>query len=165
MRLFVAVKFDKETSDAIYSRLKALKSCCDGGVFTRKENLHLTLAFIGESSRPQKALECIKNHKFEPFEVSLGSLGHFRDLYYLSVVSEGLAPLAEGIRKELLDAGFEIDTKPFVPHITLGRQCRLISEPAMTLELVTDTVSEVCLMRSDRINGKLVYTEIKEGRR
>ncbi len=165
MRLFAAIKFDKPTEDALYARVCELKRCCDGGVFTRRENLHLTVAFIGESDKPYKALECIKKYKFEPFEVSLGSFGRFgRDIYYISVLSDGLAPLAEGIRKNLTEAGFDIDTKPFVPHITLGRQCRLISEPAMPLNLVTDTVGKVCLMRSDRINGKLVYTEIKDGK-
>ncbi len=165
MRLFVAVKFDKFTTDALFSQVKELRRCSEGGVFTKEENLHLTLAFIGESNKPQKALECIKTCTFEPFDVTLGSLGHFKDLYYMSVISDGLAPLAHRIRESLTEAGFEIDKKPFVPHVTLARQCKLISEPMMTLSLITCKIGRVCLMRSDRINGKLTYTEIKDFRR
>ncbi len=165
MRLFVAIKFDEPTEQMLKHHVRELKRCSDGGVFTRDENLHLTLAFIGESDRPYRALECIKKCKFEPFDITLGSWGHFKDLYYISVLSESLKPLAEQVRKELIDGGFDIDTKKFVPHITLGRQCKLVCEPVMPLSLVSCRINKICLMRSDRIKGKLVYTEIKDVRK
>ncbi len=165
MRLFVAIKFDKPTEEILKNHVKELKRCSDGGLFTRDENLHLTLAFIGESNKPYRALECIKRVDFRPFDITLGSWGHFKRIYYISVLSQELKPLAEQVRKNLTDAGFNIDTKPFIPHITMGRQCRLTAEPAMPLSLVTCRIDKIYLMRSDMVNGRPVYTEIKDTRK
>ena len=54
MRLFVAINFDSITIEniaAVQGRLKALSR----GNFSRPENLHMTLAFLGEVGRTASA--------------------------------------------------------------------------------------------------------------
>ena len=46
MRLFTAVCFDEETKNALFEAEKTAEICAEGK-FTSKENLHLTLVFIG----------------------------------------------------------------------------------------------------------------------
>ena len=50
MRLFFAICLNQETKDKIYNRVASLKEACVDGRFSRKENLHLTLSFLGEVS-------------------------------------------------------------------------------------------------------------------
>ena len=51
MRLFVAVNFPPETVDAISALQGRLRGAEPRGSWSRRENLHLTLAFLGEQPR------------------------------------------------------------------------------------------------------------------
>ena len=51
MRLFIAINFSPSFKKAILSSAQQLRDRGVRGNFTREENLHLTLAFIGESDR------------------------------------------------------------------------------------------------------------------
>ena len=51
MRLFVAICFSDEIKALLSSVCQKLKTQSLSGNFTRPENLHMTLAFIGESNR------------------------------------------------------------------------------------------------------------------
>ena len=48
MRLFIAIRFDNKILDALTRYREELKKLGVTGRFTPRENLHLTLAFIGE---------------------------------------------------------------------------------------------------------------------
>ena len=48
MRLFIAIKFNAKVINDLVKLQAELKDCGAEGNFTRPENLHLTLAFIGE---------------------------------------------------------------------------------------------------------------------
>ena len=48
MRTFIAIEFDKETKNNISNLQNAIKADCKKGNFTTKDNLHLTLHFLGE---------------------------------------------------------------------------------------------------------------------
>ena len=48
MRLFIAINFDDAFLDALVSMQEDLKSAGAIGNFTKRENLHMTLAFIGD---------------------------------------------------------------------------------------------------------------------
>ena len=47
MRLFIAINFNSETKENILKVQSRLKECSTGS-FSRPENIHLTLAFLGE---------------------------------------------------------------------------------------------------------------------
>lgn len=53
MRLFIAINFSAETRKRFIALREELRSRSLRGSFTHDENLHLTLAFIGEVS-PKK---------------------------------------------------------------------------------------------------------------
>ena len=53
MRLFVAINFNNETRSRLLDLRDELRGKSQRGNFTAPENLHLTLAFIGEVS-PKK---------------------------------------------------------------------------------------------------------------
>jgi len=67
--------------------------------------------------------------------------------------------LADG----LLSEGINFDNRPFNPHITLGREIKLASPITIPKQEIIFPVNRISLMKSERVSGKLTYTEIYGG--
>ena len=162
MRLFVAVELPREMKDALSSAIAALKAQGARANFTRRENMHLTLAFIGETPRLADAKAALGTVKAAPFRVALEGSGAFGDLLWVGAHhNPDMQRLAEKVRDALRAAGFKLDPKPFKPHITLARRLVCEGKPAIETPRVSAPVGEFVLMRSDRVEGRLVYTPVK----
>ncbi|NCB51397.1 MAG: RNA 2',3'-cyclic phosphodiesterase [Clostridia bacterium] len=161
MRLFVAVHFSPEVRRALLTAMNEIRRTARDANVTRPENLHLTLAFIGETNDIRGAREALDGIVCPAFELTVGGSGRFGDLLWAGISeNQALATLAEDIQNALRDRGFDIERRPFKPHITLARQVR--SEGPLRL-IIPDTkmiVSRVSLMKSERVNGRLTYTEV-----
>ena len=161
MRLFVAVELPREMKDALSSAIAALKAQGVSANFTRRENMHLTLAFIGETPRLADAKAALDTVKARPFRVALGGSGAFGDLLWAGLRREpDLDFLAAKVREALRAAGFAVDPKPFRPHITLARRAVCEGRPEIDLPAVSAPVTDFALMRSDRVDGRLIYTPV-----
>lgn len=164
LRLFVAVNFDKIMLDSLCGAVESLKAQSESGVFTKKENFHITLAFIGETDRLEDVKRVVSETVFRPFEISLGKPGRFKrdggDIRYVSAEGNGLSELAGDIAARLRKVGFYIEDRAFTPHITLGRQ--VVGKSGVPLDIVpaSMTVNRVSLMKSERVNGGMKYTEM-----
>ena len=161
MRLFIAIHFSRQIKDVLLKCIDDLRSLAVSGNFTREENLHLTLAFIGESNDVRTINRILDGIAVPPFNLTVGGFGHFGYLYWVGVDrSPALAELAGYLRRRLLEAGFDIEKRPFRPHITVARQLEAALPIHADVPKTTMTVSRVSLMKSERINGKLTYTEV-----
>lgn len=161
MRLFVAIHFSEEVKGALLSAIREMKSQTVSGNFTRPENLHLTLAFIGESENVSEIEKVIDSLNANSFEMAIGGSGHFGNLYWIGIENNPeLKRLADDLKVGLRKSGFDIEDKPFKPHITLARQVEVNEPLHITIQRKTMTVSRISLMKSERINGKLTYTEV-----
>ncbi len=168
MRLFVSVNFPSETVDFLYDKVVKLKKESLAMNPSRRENLHLTLAFIGETQGVEKAKKALSEIYFEPFEIMISGLGKFShdggDIYWAGLDKKGdyrkLEALALEVQSKLRSAGFEIEKRKFSPHITLGREVMLQREPSFSVPSHKVSVFRISLMKSERINGKLTYIEI-----
>ena len=160
MRLFAAIQFSPAVRTALGRTISALRTQ-GSGTFTRPENLHLTLAFIGETDRIEDAKAALKRAAAGGgFRLTAEGLGHFDDLWWAGVREDKkLEALALGIQQSLRDAGFSIEKRPWKPHITLVRRWRG-PKPQATLSPTSMRAHKVSLMKSERIGGKLVYTEL-----
>ena len=162
MRLFVAIELPQELKDALASVIASLKAQGARANFTRSGNMHLTLAFIGETPRVADAKAALDTVKAAPFRVALEGSGCFGDLLWAGVRREpAMRRLAEKTRDALRGAGFQIDPKPFKPHVTVARRLECEGKPAVEIPRVSAPVAEFALMRSDRVDGRLVYTAVK----
>ena len=102
MRLFVAVKLSPEAKQLVKDTQTIFRKLGVSGNYTSEENMHLTLAFIGEYDDPDKVMEALKEVSFEPFGITLGKTGRFGDLWWMGVFkSDELDLLAEKVRKAL----------------------------------------------------------------
>ncbi|MBQ9468043.1 MAG: RNA 2',3'-cyclic phosphodiesterase [Clostridia bacterium] len=161
MRLFIAVKPD----GAIVKNMTALQNSWRreriGGNYTKPENIHLTLAFIGEYPNADGVTDCLEKLRFSPFVVETGAVGTFGDLWWAGLKEcPPLNALAARVRKLLSDGGIPFDRKRFSPHITLIRQPTVPLPPPIALAPASMTVDSVSLMRSDRGKHGMIYTEI-----
>jgi 2'-5' RNA ligase len=161
MRLFIAIQFSEEVRRMLLSQIDMLRTQATAGNFTRPENLHLTLAFIGESERAGELRRAIDRCACPPFELAISGGGRFGSLYWVGVEKNpALSALAERLRAELRAEGFALEERAFKPHITIARQLEADRPVSVCAPRTAMTVSRISLMKSERINGKLVYTEI-----
>ena len=172
MRLFIAVNFDEKTKDKIMEIYDRLRKEARKGSFSAKDNLHITSVFIGETEpiRVDTIKAIIDSITEKSFAIRITGLGAFKrsegDIYWLGIKKyEPLASVSGYLARRLRKMGFDIENRPFKPHLTLGR--RVITEKEFDKERFrreTDDIEylvhRISLMVSERVNGKLVYTEI-----
>ena len=165
-RLFVAINLNDEMKDALMDIQDTLWDHGIQGRETVSENMHLTLAFIGDYDDPGKVKAIVDGIEIRPFEIALKGVGAFRDLWWVGV--DNTAPLmaiSRRLRRALSDADIPFDRKKFSPHITIIRRAegRLSEEARDELEkhfVPSMTVDHISLMRSDRGKSGMIYTEL-----
>lgn len=161
MRLFIAINLNDEIKDELLKQTEYLKTSSHRGNFSRRENLHITLAFIGEYGNVDAVKKAMDEIESSSFDLSLYGGGNFGSLYWAGIKKEPLLDdLAGKIRSSLKKNGIPFDRKPFSPHITIAREVIADSAIRISPKQAKMKVDRFSLMRSDRINGKLTYTQI-----
>ena len=160
MRLFIAVSLSREMKQALIDMQNTMY---DGGVrgnYTTEENMHLTLAFIGEYPDSQSVMDALSSVAFTPFELSLQGIGCFGDLWWAGIAdSPPLSAVVRRLRRALAESSIPFDRKRFSPHITLIRRASG-KMPEIRLQPAAMTVRRISLMRSDRGKSGMIYTEL-----
>ena len=164
MRLFIAIQFSEEIVNALLGVQSEMKALDVRGRYSPQENLHLTLAFIGEYGNPDAVMDARNAVPFEPFPLRLDRLGNFGDLYWAGIADNPqLAAFVKRLRHALADRNIPFDRKRFSPHITLVRKAEYYGEtplPPVHAPEGEMEVSGVLLMRSDRGKHGMIYTEV-----
>ncbi|MDD4219700.1 MAG: RNA 2',3'-cyclic phosphodiesterase [Sphaerochaetaceae bacterium] len=172
MRLFIAINFDEKVRQFLGAHQKKIQTLCPQGKFTRYQNMHLTLIFLGET--PQEDLPAIITSMEEiqtrPFWLTFDAVGRFKrkdgDIYWMGTrVNQTLHKLRRQLYERLTQIGFNLDSRPFNAHITLARAIKLSCEDDYeTLKVVTNplevSVDCISLMESTHLKGILTYREV-----
>lgn len=133
-RLFVALRPPPDVRQA----LAAIQSGIEGARWQSDNQLHLTLAFLGETDRHglDAATEALATLIAPPLDLSLGQFGTFdtfrpgrigtlwigvEDTRRPALEAGPLSALALSTRAALRRAGLAPEARKFVPHITLAR--------------------------------------------
>ena len=166
MRLFIAVDPDEGMRRELIRYMNDLRACGMQGVYTKEENLHLTLAFIGDYGDPQEVLEAMEEAAEEVFTLSLKGTGSFGDLWWAGYEeSEALEKLAKRLRHALAEHGIPYDRKAFKAHCTLVRKAHfphnMVRLPGKELS-ASMTVRTMTLYRSRQGKNGMVYTVLGE---
>jgi len=159
MRLFTAINFTDEIKNNLTSIIEVMRKQVKAN-FTLRENLHLTLVFIGETNQCNEIIAKLRNVKFQTFTIEFSGHGKFRDICWVGLKQNPvLAELQNNISEVL-------KIKPdynFTPHITLAREVNekvTFEVPEMKMD-----VDSFSLMKSERINGLLKYSVVSTFRR
>lgn len=169
MRLFIAVNFDEQINENmmnVQERLKRFGKCS----FTRPENLHLTLVFLGETAETRvKAVKRVMDEITVPsLHLTFDRVGRFSrydgDIWWIGLAyNSALITLHKELIDRLQSAGFNLGKRRYSPHITLARRSILSVMPDKERLLgcpFTTTADAVSLMLSEQTKGKLTYTEL-----
>ena len=153
--------------------------------------IHLTLAFLGELSDDQLAAAIGASEeaaqKAIPFEYRLKGLGIFGSTHQPRVIWMGIEDLPSGkiqgsplqqlhrvLTRKLELRGFEIEKRPFSPHLTLARikqplspdeqqrLQRLLHSRLAGSSSAVYQVNNLCVMKSELSRAGAKYTCLKE---
>lgn len=161
MRLFVAIQLSDEMKKALVSCMHDLKKQGVEGKYVPAQNLHLTLAFIGEYDDTERIKRIIDSIPFPPFRLSLYEKGNFGNLLWIGVKgNQKLKTYVKDLRGALKKEGIPFDDDRFIPHITLIRKASSKKAYQVHLDKAEMTVKKVSLMRSEFENGKVTYREL-----
>ena len=129
IRLFVAIALPNPVKDTI----ALLGGGIPGAKWTDRDNLHLTLRFIGET--PEDRLADIHHGlsriRHPCFDISVAGVGTFQQgrkatLLWVGIERNGpLEQLHDKVAQALKREGIESDGRRFAPHITLARLQRV----------------------------------------
>lgn len=125
-RLFVAV----DPPATLREQLTALYESIRGVTWTRPEQLHLTLRFLGDidEALAPPVEEALARIQVQSFILPLAGIGSFPPRGPARVIWTGtgtghprLYQLRQQIDDALLGTGMPLDVRTFQPHVTLGR--------------------------------------------
>ena len=169
MRLFIAVDSSEEVKDYLSSLQSKLNNELARIKFVGKEQMHLTLKFLGEveESRLKEIKDKLNQVKFRQLGTKLKGLGVFPNPSHINVVwvgleDNGITKLQQDIDNSLL-AIFRKDER-FHPHITLGR-VKFVKDKEKFVELLKKikveekefSISEFKLIKSTLTEQGPVY--------
>ena len=130
-RIFIGIRVEAENNfkKLIASLKEDLKD--DNLKWTPFENIHITLAFLGDT--PMEKIEAISDMLISKcadkvrFEIRLEGFGIFRSLHDPKVLwagiyqSEKLEVLQASVVEGLKEIGIAVEDRPFSPHLSIAR--------------------------------------------
>jgi 2'-5' RNA ligase len=131
LRAFVALRMAPAVEDELAAFIEKLRLDASGVRWVPRSNLHVTLRFLGgavESAKIAALMPRLQNiaHRTQPFVLGVVGTGAFPNLARPRVVWVGLraqelALLAEQIERAAVECGLARETRPYSPHLTIGR--------------------------------------------
>jgi len=179
MRSFISMDItSKEVLDKIKTFQTYLKNTACPMKVVERENLHLTLKFLGEigESSYKRIVESLgpSLSEFSSFEVNLKGTGFFPSISDLRVIWVGMnAPEIVYIQKEIDDTlksmGLKEDRK-FVPHLTVSRvKSSLNKKPLLNMldeyknfDFGSDMITKINFKKSTLTPEGPIYETLKE---
>jgi len=176
MRTFIAIEIPAEIKAALAALQTELRRVGADVNWTRAENIHLTLKFLGEvDERLIGEIEkvCVDSvAEFRPFALSLNDTGVFPDSRQPRVLWAGLSGEVEKViemqrrlDERLALIGFEREEKAWRPHLTIGRvksnrktRELLALATSHSLPALSFEVREIVLMKSELQPAGARYT-------
>lgn len=148
MRTFIAVLLPEDIKNKIYE-IEENEIKQEGVKLVEKENLHLTLAFLGElkEERVEQVKSKISEINFKKFKIKLKGLSTFPGflrVIYIDVESEELKKLHSEIVKKLKELNLIFDTN-FYGHITIARVNKVTKDQVEKLKSKIEEKKELDL--------------------
>lgn len=183
LRAFIAVEIPLSIRQAIQDQTESLRAALGRDLirWVPVENMHLTLKFIGDISPANvkfiAQMLTAETRDCAPFSMQVGGLDSFPTTRRARVIWIGiqapaaLASLQRGLEAAAARLGYEAETRPFSPHLTLGRvrqqvgasdqqKVRAALERTSVGALGTAEVTAVHLFKSDLKSSGAEYTRL-----
>ena len=125
---FFALSLPIETKRYLDECMQPLKAQGAFKKWVHPEDYHLTLAFLGSADELGPVLDKVGSLQFTAFPLTLDRFGTFgksdspRILWMGVDYSDMLHKVRNHVYGACEEAGFQLDKRPFSPHITVGRK-------------------------------------------
>jgi|SRR6185437_9709857 len=131
-RTFIALELDETLQRFLSNVIHQMAQQLPSARWVNPAGIHLTLAFLGELTDEQVASAMLAadaaSHQVTPFELRLKAPGIFGSPRQPRVIwmgieenSGNLTRLHSVLNRDLEQREFEVDARPFSPHLTLAR--------------------------------------------
>ncbi len=164
-RLFLACWPDQSLQELLYDLAKQLQ-LKQGGRRTKKENIHLTLVFLGQvhQQKEQNLRKRLRLLDIKQFDLELdhtGSFTHCR-INWVGPSSRpsGLNELQSVLKRISHEAGVSSDNRPYRPHISLLRDAA--THAGHAIKPVHWKVKKYCLIESTLRRTGVEYNVVEE---
>jgi 2'-5' RNA ligase len=171
IRAFVALEIEAPCRERIVALTRDLRQRIPEVRWAHAEQLHLTLRFLGDSTRaalarltPELARAA---EACAPAEVSVAGLGLFpergapRVLWLALDLPAPLLVLQSACEAAAVAAGFARDGRPFQPHLTLGRWRSHAPRPSLPpADLGLTHLSRLTLFQSELRPEGATHTQL-----
>jgi 2'-5' RNA ligase len=133
----------------------------------RPENLHMTLAFLGdvEADRLESLVKAADAVRSRSFALQLDRIEHWRKPQVICLTPTSTSPipgqLAADLATQLRDAGFELEKRPYRAHLTLARKAVYLPADARLDQPILWQSTAFVLVESDRDTQGSHYTLLK----
>jgi len=179
MRLFYAIELSSSMQEALHRAQKALSHLPGNISWTKKENIHLTIKFLGDTEDKKipalkRALDTIAKQS-QTFSISLDQLSAFPNtqkprIIWCGVKNEGdiIPVIAKQLDKRLTRLGYKKAERPFRAHVTIGRvrhpikrsnYKQALSDFSLDTKLAY-TVNKLSLIKSKLTSAGSVYSPV-----
>jgi len=174
VRLFIAINFPASLRTNLHEATKPLRDAAPTAKWVDTDRLHLTIKFLG--GQPENTVAPLVDalravgKRFDPIALELGGLGAFPNLRRPRVVWMGVKgdPKLELLHHDVETScgvlGFEVEGRPFRPHLTLARagdpriDAMALMRAAKTVDFSEEVmIDSLDLMVSEHVEGKPRY--------
>lgn len=181
IRTFIAIQIPESIKNEIFLIQAKLRAAGKGISWTKADNIHLTLKFLGPTddtlidSIRDKISASIAGKK--PFKIQVNGLGAFPTLKRPRIIwiganaeSDHLREISRNLNENLESLGFESEKRKFTAHLTIGRvkDARKISPILERMNDLTNfdagefMVEKIELIKSDLHPSGAIYTPLRK---
>jgi len=180
IRSFLAFEIPEEIKETVFFIYKGLKSSSLDVRWVKRENIHLTVVFMGNVKESDiesigRAVEKTCN-KYAPFKIRIKGAGVFSSLRNARVLwigvegdIERMSYFRDSLQKRLKPFGIKTENRKFSPHITVGRFRKGFNQTSKLKEVIDkfkDVISpetvlkELVLFKSELRPDGAIYTKL-----
>jgi len=179
IRTFVAIPLPEQVLNRLAGLARDLKKHPLRLKWSRTENIHLTLKFLGdiltEDVDPVCEAVSAASRQYHPFTLSVKGVGVFPNIRRPRVLWTGisgqtdrLTALQRSIDRRLGDLGYRQDDRPFTGHLTLGR-FKGHPDPDVLIDIMKTNANtgsdefladSICVYQSDLKPAGPIYTNL-----
>ena len=126
MRLFVGIDIDEAIRENLVRYVARMKQRAPDVRFVSAASYHVTLKFLGETSKVEEVRQALRKIELPQFEIAVRGTGFFPNeraprIFWAGIhAGDELRELATAVSWMLADLGFEAEAS-FKPHLTLAR--------------------------------------------
>jgi 2'-5' RNA ligase len=172
IRAFIALELDDSTRAHLMDLMASLRTHLNGLRWVRPEGIHVTLRFLGYARRTvldsliaplrRAAEECPATTAAVRGMGVFPERGRARVLWIGIDLPASILRLQQACERAAVAAGFEPETRPFAPHLTLGRWREPAPPPTLPeADLGRTRLDTLVLYRSQPRPAGSVYTPLE----